>query len=433
MSATLKFGKLVLAALLVAQPLAAIAATDPDAVTRALEQVNRRLEALEQRNEQLAAQVDELTKQNQELRAGAAPTATAPAAPPAAPSKPVAPVDDWPSRIKFGGDFRFRHESTDNSALANERTREAVRVRMNAAIKVNDSMRGEIGIATGARDPRGANATMGEAEARKEIGLDLGYLTWQALDSLSLTVGKMREPYTRPGRSLFFDNEIRPEGMAANYKDGHGVFVTAFNFWLEERALLGDSMLSGGQAGWDGSLGAVRLKAGVGYWDYRDVQGRFPGFGNSILSELGNSITGTGASARYVYDYNIGQAFAEATFSVAELPLTLFVDYGRNFEADNGLDSAYSFGFILGKAGKVGQWEAGILKQRVEKDALFAQWTDSEFAGGVTDNDGYAARVAWMAMKNFLISANYYDTEFNVDVGNQADFNRWQLEFNYTY
>ena len=88
---------------------------------------------------------------------------------------------------------------------------------------------------------------------------------------------------------------------------------------------------------------------------------------------------------------------------------------------------------LLGKASKVGQWEAGILKQRVEKDALFAHWTDSEFAGGVTDNDGYAARVAWMAMKNFVISANFYDTEFNVDVGNQADFNRWQLEFNYTY
>ncbi len=426
--------KLTAAVLLAMTSLAAVAASDPDAVVQALEQMNRRLDLLERQNQQLAAKVDELTKQNETLRAAG--TSPASATPPAAPVAVAAAAparDEWEARIRLGGDFRFRHENTENSLLANDRTRELVRARVNAAIKVNDRIRGEIGISTGGRDPRSGNATLGEAEARKEVGLDLGYMTWQALDQLSLTVGKMREPYVRPGRSAFFDNEIRPEGIAANYKDGHGIFATAFNFWLEERSVLGDSTLRGGQLGWDGELGAVKLKTGVGYWDYHEVQGRFPGFGNSIVNELGNTIAGTGANARYVYDYNIGQAFAETSVPVAGIPLTFFADYGHNFEADNGLNTAYSVGFIVGKASKAGQWEAGVLRQKVEKDALFAHWTDSEFAGGVTDNDGYAWRVSWMAMKSLLISINYYDTEFNVDVGNQADFDRWQLEFNFTF
>lgn len=434
MKAANEFARWLMAGLLTVVPLIAGAASDPDAVAKALEQMNRRLDQLEARNQQLTVRVDELTKQNEQLRATAPvppPAAATPVAVAAAPA--AAPRDEWESRIRLGGDFRFRHENTENSLLVNDRTRETIRARVNAAIKVNDKIKGEIGFSTGGRDPRSGNATMGEAEARKEIGLDLGYMTWQALDSLSLTVGKMREPYVRPGRSQFFDNEIRPEGVAVNYKDGRGIFGTAFNFWLEERAVLGDSTLRGGQVGWDGTLGMAKLKAGVGYWDYHEVQGRFPGFGNSIVNELGNTIVGIGTSARYLYDYNIGQAFAETTFPVARIPLTLFADYGHNYEAGNGLDTAYSVGVVVGKASKVGQWEAGVLKQKVEKDALFAHWTDSEFAGGVTDNDGYAWRVSWMAMKNLLITGNYYDTQFNVDVGNEADFDRWQLEFNFTF
>ncbi|HEY6640769.1 putative porin [Povalibacter sp.] len=431
MRTAIDLAKWMVAAVLAAVPVVASAASDPDAVAKALEQMNRRLDQLEERNQQLTMRVDELTRQNETLRAANPAPQPPVAVPPAAAA--AAPRDEWESRIKLGGDFRFRHENTRNELLADDRTRESIRARLNAAIKVNDKIRGEIGIATGGRDPRSANASLGEAEARKDIGLDLGYMTWQPLDTLSLTAGKMREPYVRPGRSQFFDIEIRPEGLALNYKDGRGLFGTAFNFWLEERAVQADSMLRGGQVGWDGTLGVAKLKAGIGYWDFHKVRGRFPGFGNGILNELGNSIVGTGANARYLYDYDIGQVFAETTVPVASIPLTLFADYGHNYQAGNGLDTAYSVGFVIGKASKIGQWEAGVLKQKVEKDALFAQWTDSEFAGGVTDNDGYAWRVSWMAMQSLLVTANYYDTQFNVDVGNEAHFDRWQLEFSFTF
>ena len=74
-----------------------------------------------------------------------------------------------------------------------------------------------------------------------------------------------------------------------------------------------------------------------------------------------------------------------------------------------------------------------MLTQKVEKDALFGQWTDSDFAGGVTDNSGYVYRVAWMAMKNLLLNVTYLDAKYHVDVGQQATYDRWQLDFNVAF
>lgn len=424
-----------LAALLCCAPV--FAATDPDALAQALDRVNQRLDQLEQQNRQLNERVEELTRQNQSLRAGAqSPAVTSSSVPvqvaPAAVSA-AAPREEWESRIRLGGDFRFRHEQIDNEAAAHERPRESVRAHLNAAIKISDDIKGEVGIGSGGRDPRGGSSTLGEASSRKEIGLDLAYMSWRATEQLTLTAGKMREPYVRPGRSQFIDNEIRPEGIAFNYRDKHGIFGNAFNFWLEERSAAPDSMLRGGQVGWDGALGTTALKAGVGYYDYHNVQGRNPNFGGGVVNQFGNTLLGSGANAVFAYDYDIGQLFAELTVPMAGIPLNFYADYGHNFEAQNGLDSACSFGVLVGKASAPGRWEAGVLTQRVEKDALFGQWTDSDFGSGITDNDGYVWRVAWMAMKNVLINATYYDTQYNVDVGSETDYDRWQLDFNFNF
>jgi hypothetical protein len=38
-----------------------------------------------------------------------------------------------------------------------------------------------------------------------------------------------------------------------------------------------------------------------------------------------------------------------------------------------------------------------------------------------------------MAMKNLVIDGTYYDTRYNVDVGTQTDYDRWQLNFIFTF
>lgn len=94
---------------------------------------------------------------------------------------------------------------------------------------------------------------------------------------------------------------------------------------------------------------------------------------------------------------------------------------------------AYSLGLVVGSASEAGRWEASVQTQRVEKDALFAQWTDSDFASGVTDNDGFLYRVGWMPMPRVVTYLIYIDSRFNVDVGDTVDYDRWQLEFNTTF
>jgi hypothetical protein len=396
----------------------------------AMADVLRRLTALEAQNHELTLQVEELRQHNQVLQAGSALVAsTAPAAAPENAAATPAAAAEWASRIRVAGDFRFRHENIDVEDLPTDRTRETMRARIAAAIRFTDDIEGEIGIASGGLEPRGASATLGAASSRKEIGLDLAYARWRPVEALAMTAGKMRQPFVRPGTSLFIDNEIRPEGIAINYEAG-GVFGSAFAFWLEERAQAADSMLLGAQLGWTGAFDRLNLKLSAGYYDYGSIQGRFPGFANSLVSEFGNSIEGSGADARYVYDYDVGQLFAEANLMAGDLPLSLFADYARNFAADDGFDTAYTVGVTVGKASSPGRWQAGVATQAVEKDALFGHWLDSDFAGGLTDNQGQLYRVSWMPVKNLLMNLTYMDTVFNVDIGEESDYDRWQVEFN---
>jgi hypothetical protein len=414
---------LSIAALLCGAP--AVAATDSDALARALEQVNQRLDQLEQQNRSLNQQVGELTRQNETLRASAQkPVQAAPAVAPEA--------TDWQSRISFDGDFRFRHEHIDNEPSGHGRQAETIRARLSAKVKVNDQVDGEIGLGTGGRDPRGGSNGLGAASARQDIGLDLAYMRWHATDELSVTAGKMREPYVRPGNSLFFSDEVRPEGIAVNYANQGGVFGTAFNFWVEERAAAADSMLRGAQGGWKGSFGDTEFRAGAGYFDYHNVEGRNPNFGGGVVNQFGNTVIVTSAGPVFAYDYNIGQIFTDASLPVAGLPVTLFVDYAKNFEADD-FDTAYSTGVVVGRANAPGRWQAGVLKQKVEKDALFGQWTHPDFAGGVTDNDGYVWQAGWMAFERVVLNLTYFDSKYNVDVGPEANYDRLQLDFNFNF
>jgi hypothetical protein len=440
--------------------------------------VLRRLDALEAQNRGFSEQLTALERQNAELQAalreagasqasasqlvaasqagGTAATtatgqlasaATAPAAsmaagragavglPAAAPAPTTsAPANvDWLTRVKIAGDFRYRHENIDDEQAPEDRTRETIRARIAAALQITDTIDGEIGISTGGSDPRGGSATLGAASSRKPVGLDVGYVRWRPRKEIAVIGGKMRQPFVRPGLSLFIDNEIRPEGIAVTYDGANGVFGSAFHYWLEERSTSVDSTLLGGQLGWAGGSDAFKIKVGAGYYDYGDVKGQSPDFADGLVNQFGNSVVGPGEDAVYAYDYDIGQLFADATFDVNGIPVNAFIDYAHNFAADNDLTDAYNVGVLVGKTSAPGRWEVGVMRQAVEKDALFGHWIDSDFAGGVTDNSGQLYRVAWMPLKRVVLNVTYLDTAYNVDVGEESAYDRWQLDFNFTF
>jgi hypothetical protein len=350
-----------------------------------------------------------------------------------------------------------------------------VRARLNANYRVNDTVTGQIGLATGADDPRSSNQSMDGQNSRKSFGLDVAYITWAPNADLKLTAGKQRYPWQRSG-SLFFDGDINPEGLAANYAKGN-FFASAFHDWLSERALSfssptgtnTDSIMYGAQVGYRIPFSdSVKMTVAATYFNFDGVQGYNPLFGGSAF---GNSTTTSAAvcnrtlaagTACLLSDFDILEGFADLTATVAGRPLRFFVDYAQNTEAavnpvaGEKLDTAIALGLSYGAASAVaGTWEFGALYQQIEKDALFGQLLDSDFGDGNTDTDGIVLRGGYTVARNWTINATLFlnslsnDVPQTVTVFNEAtaapydtiaipgvfdrDYKRLQLDLNFRF
>ena len=380
----------------------------------------------------------------------------------------------WMGRWVWKGDLRLRNENIDQEATAAERNRNRFRLRVGAFARVNDNTRVELQFAsTEGGDARSSNQSFSDANSRKALDLDTAYVEWSPNDQWKMTAGKMRYPWVRTS-SFFFDNDINPEGVAVNWQQAaNGFFGGAFLADLAERATAAESRMLGAQVGWrelrsDGS----RILLAATYYDHAAVQGYNPFQGASAtsagLGSFGNSTTTSATICRKAVasgvaclanDYNVIELLGEYQFNVGEQPLLLFVDLAKNTAADysittastattipQGLDTAYALGFTYGRANAAipGTWEIGYLYQQIEKDALFAQWIDSDFAAGNTDGGGSALRGAYQFSKNWRFNLTYMLNETNRDVAaavtlpaprNLFDrsYRRLQVDFNWTY
>lgn len=402
-----------------------------------LRSLTQRVDRLEQENGALKAQNETLQSQLEQTQA-ARPAADAKVA--AAPA-PQAKAADWPSRIALKGDLRYRHRHTDDSRESAQREEALLRARVSLEAKVNDAITGVIGIATAqptgsVGNPRAANVQLDGEFSRKPIYLDLGYIDWAFASGAHAIGGKMKIPFERPGQSLFWDNDINPEGVALTYGRGPW-FASGFGFWVEENVQYTttanpatdttDTKLYGAQLGRRFAFAGSDLTLAAMYYDLAAAQNRRPFFNNSSNGNTtnGNSMNPTGG---LLFDYQVIELMAEYDTRLGELPLQAWVDVAQNQDAV--LDTALGAGVMLGKASSPSSWEAGIAWQLIEKDALFAQHIDSDFAGGVSDSRGWIVRAGYAPLKNWVLNATYFMAQGNVDVGNEFDHDRLWLDFN---
>jgi len=111
-------------------------------------------------------------------------------------------------------------------------------------------------------------------------------------------------------------------------------------------------------------------------------------------------------------------------------------------------NKAWAIGAMLGKASNAKTWEAGLFYQSLDKDALFAQLIDSDFAGGIADADGWVLKAGYAPVKNITLNGTYFlNTRTVCGTGNSPnnrecgsgipsydlDYNRWQLDVNYKF
>ena len=363
-------------------------------------------------------------------------------------AKTAGNVGEWVGRYTFKGDLRWRTEAIDQQYVPIDRYRDRIRARVGVVAKVNDTVRAELQFATGGTDPRSSNQTLTNVNSRKALDLDLAYAEWQATPTLKVTAGKMKYPWVRAGQSMFFDGDINPEGLAINYLGTvpGGFFAGAFYNDVIERGTAADTNMLGAQLGWRSNPALkTRFTVGASYFDHGATQGYNPFQDNSVAGN-GNTTTSSAAVCRrgittcLQYDYNIVEVFGEFATTLADRPFTAYVDYAQNGDAD--LDTAYSVGLQYGRAANPRTWEIGAVYQKIEKDALFGQYVDSDFADGLTDGDGVVLKFGYAFARNFRFNATYLINQLNNDVATtitgvgsvrNRDYKRLQLDINWGF
>lgn len=394
-----------------------------------LAHIRQQLEALIQRVDRLEQENNALKAENQNLKA-------------AEQKQPEKRADgqsgDWTSKVAITGDLRYRYEATSDETLNSsgiqtaDRYRDRIRARLNATVKATDSITLGIGMATAEDgDPRSSNQSLNDVFSRKGFDLDLAYFDWRFARWGHLIGGKMKQPFVKPGQSLFWDNDINPEGLAVDFSGG-AIFGTAYNYWLNEESgpentATADTMIHGLQIGTRLPLGSSSLMFAAHYYDLSAGQGRAPFFDDD---PNGNSVN---ADNELIYDYQVINLSAEYSTELGELPMQLWADVAQNQDPGD-LDTAWSAGVLFGKASNDRTWELGALYQVIEKDALFAQLIDSDFGAGVTDTEGWVLRAGYAPVRNSLINATYFLNKRNADAPNSAgqrdvDYERLQLDF----
>jgi len=119
--------------------------------------------------------------------------------------------------------------------------------------------------------------------------------------------------------------------------------------------------------------------------------------------------TTTASTQVLLYDYDVVMASGEMGLVLFDLPMSLWADYAQNVASgvEDG-ETAYAVGAVLGKASNAKTWEVGLSYQELGKDALFAQFIDSDFGDGVADADGWVLKAGYAPVKNFTVNGTYY-------------------------
>lgn len=424
-----------------------------------LEQENASLktenEGLKAQGEELKAQGDYLKAETRGLRKESAVAATE-----------IGKVKgaDWAGKVAFTGDLRYRHEQisdeTANAAgiqTAADRYRDRIRARLAATVKATDTITLGLGFATTeGGDPRSSNQTLTGTFSRKSLDLDLGYFDWKFASFGNLIGGKMKQPFYKAGQSLFWDNDINPEGLALTFNRGIW-FGGAYNYWISEvsgaeSAVTADASLAGAQLGIRLPIGSSTLTLAGHYYDLSAGQGRRAIFfncanpspavsGTTVVVNAGNNncangntVIGANGVGVLANDFEVGELSAELNTTFGALPFQVWAIAAEN-QDPNDLNTAWAAGFRLGAASNYRTWEFGALYQVLEKDALFAQLIDSDFAGGVSDSEGWVVRAGYAPVRNWVLNATYFMNKLNRDVPNSigataVDYDRLQLDFN---
>jgi len=230
---------------------------------------------------------------------------------------------DWVSRISFDGDIRLRDESRYYSDSNSNEIVDFAKLNNNGPYDVNPNsstslppllntredrsnlfrLRARLGmkavlapdwtagirLGTGSdNNPVSTTQTLGGGFGKKDIWLDQGYLTWKATEDVTLTGGRIANPFF--STDMLYSNELNFDGIAAIFDHklsrDWGVFGTVGAFPVEytndtstsnglDKEDSDNKWLYGAQVGAKWAINSNnRLKGALAYYRFDDIEGQ---------------------------------------------------------------------------------------------------------------------------------------------------------------
>jgi len=372
-----------------------------------------------------------------------------------------AAAPEWTKRVRFGGDIRLRYQGdyfgksnevvvqnpnnlTQALNLSEDRHRLRVRARLSASAEVNDTTEAGLRITTGnTTNPVTANQTMGTYGKKYSIVLDQAYLKLKPLAGLTLSGGRIPNPFFHSG--LIWDEELTFDAVAAGYTrsltDKIGVFMTAGAFPLEEFEFTSkDKWLYGAQIGADFKpTKGLSGKLGLGYYYYKNVKGAeidplYPNdwqqYTASSFIQKGNTLININTTAADYTHYimALGSDFRELNITgmldIAfwdPIHVVFSGDYVKNVgfnykPADGSKVSKYDYGYQVGLSvghqdiKKFGDWRVFGYYRYLGADAVIDAFTDPGFHLGGTNAKGWVLGGQIGLGKNLWLSGKWTST-----------------------
>jgi hypothetical protein len=343
----------------------------------------------------------------------------------------------WLDGLYIKGDIRTRYEGFDfdgadlGQADKKQRNRGRVRLRLGLGKVWDNGVGVHVRLATGSTtDPTTTNQTF-EGVANKNFNLDRAYMTYtpEKWDWLTLTAGRMPNPFVHT--MLVWDGDVNFDGIAESVRyqafEHVELFWSAGQFVLEEEATANDSLLWAWQGGGNVKCtDTFSTTLAVGYYIYQNVDN------SAALNASASSRGNSGSALDLDFEYSIVDIVNKYDWELMDKPFSFYWNIAFNTADNNGAqvlndDVAYGVGAKLGKAKNQGDWECGLVYERIEADAVFAALNDSDFAG--TNRKGFQISGGYKLLDNLLLSGTVYVTENinnTLNTGDQ-DFTRWQI------
>jgi hypothetical protein len=369
------------------------------------------------------------------------------------------------------------YSATEENTLNTTEDRHRLRARMRLGMKAKVFDRLEAGarLVTGSQgDPVSTNQTLGTGEQKWQTTFDLAYLKYNSRDkSIQAAGGRIENPFYNT--DLVWDNDLTFEGIAATWwplrsddmdADFRSIdpFVRAGVFPLQEIERSNqDKWLYGAQTGFQYDwANQNKLTLALAYYAYENIAGRKNEAGlttynytalqtwqkGNVLYDIHTDAADTIIDSEkrlygHAADYKLADLFVEYDIAnFAPLHVILTADYVKNIGYDKkavekrlGLDpdapleyeartEGYQFKAALGwpVISKARDWQVAFIYRYLERDAVLAEFTDSDFHGGGTDAKGYTLKFDYGIADNTWMTLRWMSSD-EIDGSGYPDYN----------